>query len=346
MPRAALSAALLRATLLGGALLAAAATPASAAKLAGEVRAPADRDPPLAVHAWSAATGKRYSTTTAPGAHAYAIDVPPGRYIVFAVPAEPGAPPLYAGHTRFTLCARDAARLQAGACDDHALVEVEVGRKNVEGVDVTDWFLDGPTVADLARALDRPGDSWTESELAAPKFTEYPAARLVATAPGAVASPGSGPAPAGAVVPAAGAAPVLTLATPDATDTRLDRDRAALLAAFAAPPNYAGRFALVRVPCADAGAGEGANACEAAAVIDLATARVAYPPALNPLPLRDPCLERGRLQFRSDSRLLTLTARDADSLVTRYFVLNPDTLTLRTVASLASEPPARCAKQP
>lgn len=338
MPRAARSTAPCRAALLGGVRVVAlvvastiAAAPAGAAKLTGEVRAPADRDPPLAVHAWSAATGKRYSTTTVRGMHTYSIDVPPGRYVVFAVPAEPGAPPLYAGHTRYTLCAREAAKPPAGACDDHALVEVEVGRKSVEGIDVTDWFLDGPTVANLARALDRPGDSWTESELAAPKFTEYSAVRYVPTGATGAAGAAAGTDP-----------PTLALATPDAADVRLERDRAALTTALAAPPNFAGRFALVRVPCADAGA----EACEGAAVLDLATGRVAYPPALNPLPPRDACLERGRLQFRGDSRLITLTGRDADSLVTRYFVLNPETLALRIVASLASEPPARCAKAP
>jgi hypothetical protein len=337
MLRAARSLASVAAALLGGLVAAAvpcsalaaaartaAASPSAAATITGAVRAPADHDPALAVHAWSAATGKRYSTTTAPGQRTYWLAVPPGRYVVFAVPADPGAPPLYAGHTRFTLCARDVARLRAGECQDHALVEIEVAKKRVEGVDVTDWFLDGPTVADLARALDRPGDSWTEAELAAPKFREYPVAKVAAVRIGEPAE--------------TGAPPVLT--SIDAAEPRFERDRAALEAALAASPNFAGRFALVRVPCAE-GAAEG---CSGAALLDVANGRVSYPPALNPLPAAEACLDRGVLQFRSDSRLLTLSGRDGDALVTRYFVLNPDAQSLRIVASLASEFAERCAK--
>jgi hypothetical protein len=86
-----------------------------------------------------------------------------------------------------------------------------------------------------------------------------------------------------------------------------------------------------------------AEDCSGAAVLELASGRVAYPAALNPLPPPAACGERDALEYRADSRLLTLTGRAGDSLVTRYLVWNPDTLSFRTVAVLAAGRPARCA---
>jgi hypothetical protein len=323
---------------------------ASAVPLAGRLGSPTDYVPALTVHAWSKAERRLYSVGTSAGQATFLLDVPPGRYVVFATPADPGAPPVYGAHTRFSLCARDPASLQSGACRDHSLVEVQVDKRRVDGVDVTDWYLDDAVIAELDGALGRSADAVEEAQLAAPRFSEYPAVRLAA------------------VPRAAGL-------QPDA-DPRVERDRAALLAALAAAPNFAGRYAVVnfagryavvRVHCDDsaaaapagggASAGTGAAApaaaaimtpmpdaasCEGAAILDVSLGRVSYPDVLNPLPAAGPCTDRGVLQYRRDSRLLTRTAREGDQLVTRYFVWDGENARLRGVATLASTLPERC----
>jgi hypothetical protein len=302
---------------------------AEAVAIAGRLGSPSDYVPALTVHAWSTTERRLYSVGTSAGQSTFLLDVPPGRYVVFATPADPGAPPVYGAHTRHSLCAREPRNLESGACRDHALVEIEVAKRRLDGVDVTDWYLHDTVIAELDGILGRPAGAVDEAPLAAPRFSEYPAVRL-------------------AQVPRADEL------QPD-PDPRVARDRAALAAALAAEPTFAGRFAVVRVPCganvanAAAAATTGSPAappapdCEAAAILDLPLGRVSYPDALNPLPAAGPCTERGVLQYRRDSRLLTRTARDADQLVTRYFVWDGEAARLRSVATLASGLPERCA---
>ena len=334
--------------LLCSALASLAPSAAGAAPLAGRLGSPSDFVPALTVHAWSKAERRLYSVGTSAGQSSYVLEVPPGRYLVFATPADPDAPPVYGAHTRFSVCARDATALQSGACRDHSLVEVEVAQRRVDGVDVTDWYLDDAAVAELDAMLGRSADAVEEAQLAAPRFSEYPAVRLAAV-------------------------PRATALQPD-PDPRVERDRAALVAALAAPPTFAGRYAIVRVPCSEAAAvatssagaeatsatttaastaaapsapGTGAAAgiaCESAAILDLPLGRAAYPRALDPLPAADPCADRGALQFRRDSRLLTHTAREGNQLVTRYFLWDGEAARLRSLATLASDLPERCAE--
>jgi hypothetical protein len=301
------------------AAIAAAATlgvscPSLAAPLAGRVATPSDVVPALVVHAWSKTSGRAYSVTTAVGQTSYSLEVPPGRYVVFAAPADPGAPPVYGAHTRFSLCARDAKSLESGACRDHGLIEVEVAAKRIEGVDVTDWYLDDATVAQLDAALGRAAEAVEEAQLAAPKFSEYPAVRLAAVPRAAALQP--------------------------EPDPRLERDRTALTTALAGAPTFAGRFAIVHVPCSGDAAAR--PDCDAAAILDLPLGRAVWPAALNPLPAAGPCTDRGVLQYRRDSRLLTITARDGEQLVTRYYVWDGEAARLTLVATLASAIGSRC----
>jgi hypothetical protein len=299
---------------------------AQAVPIAGRLASPSDYVPALTVHAWSTTERRLYSVGTNAGQASFLLDVPPGRYVVFATPADPGAPPVYGAHTRFSLCAREPQSLESGACRDHALVEIEVAKRRVDGVDVTDWYLHDTVIAELDGILGRPAGAVDEAPLAAPRFSEYPAVRL-------------------AQVPRADEL------QPD-PDPRVERDRTALVAALGAEPTFAGRFAIVRVPCganaavaatASAPAAPPAADCEAAAILDLPLGRVSYPDALNPLPAAGPCTDRGVLQYRRDSRLLTRTARDGDQLVTRYFVWDGEAARLRGVATLASGLAERCA---
>ncbi len=294
----------LRATLL----LSLVATAAGAGPVSGRLGTPTDVVPALTVYAWSLTGARLHSLTTEAGQTAYTLELPPGRYWLFAMPADPGAPLLYGAHTDFSACAH--ARAPGSAeCQGHALRAVTLERGRLDGVDLTDWRLDDASTRELDRILGRPaGGIADEEQLAAPKFSEYPAAAFT----GARAA---------------------TLVAID--ELRLGRDRELLATALASPVNFAGRMVLVRLGCG--------TGCESVAMIDVATGRVAYPPTLATLPPSTPCSTRGALLFRRDSRLVTVTGRDRAELVTRYYVWDADSGVLRLVASLASALEERCA---
>jgi len=283
------------------------AAPAAAVVLSGRLVSPSARVPALTVYAWSRSAQRLYSTDTGAGAGSYSLDVPAGRYWVFAVPSGPGAPPVYGAHTQFSLCARDARAVSAGRCADHAFVEVEVARRKVSDADLSDWSLDNAVQDQLDRLRGRPpGDAWTPALLGAPRFSEYPAAP----------------------VPTTVAAPL-----PEPADARGTRDQSALAAAHAAGrANLAGHYFLARIACGER--------CEDVALLDLSSAAVSYPEALNPLPGRAPCGVTDPLAYRADSRLLTVTGSDGSAVVTRYLVV--DGSSLRLVATLSRPLPEAC----
>ncbi len=280
---------------------------AAAAPVSGRLGTPTGVVPSLTLYAWSVTGAQLHSVTTDAGQASFTMDLPRGRYWLFATPADPGAPPVYGAYTGFAACAH-ASNAAAGDCRSHALRVLVVGAGGQAGVELSDWHLDDAVTRDLDRVLGRPdAGALDEVQLAAPKFSEYPA------------SPLAGPRAAALVA---------------GRDPRLERDREPLAAALASAANFAGRMVLVRLGCG--------NGCEAAALVDIASGRVAYPPALAELPAITPCSSRGPLLFRRDSRLVTLTGRDKAELVTRYYVWDPDTGLLRLVASLASALDERC----
>lgn len=287
--------------------LALAAAVVAAAPVAGRLGTPTGIVPALTVYAWSVTGAQLYSVTTEAGQTSYTLDLPRGRYWLFATPADPGAPPLYGAYTDLAACGH-AAEPRAPDCQSHALRAVVVGARGQAGIELSDWHLDDAATRELDLILGRPGgDAVDEVQLAAPKFSEYPAAAYAGPRATALAAGG---------------------------DARLERDREPLAAALASAPNFAGRMVLVRLGCG--------SACEQAALVDLASGRVAYPPALAELPASTPCSSRGPLGFRRDSRLVTVTGRDKTELVTRYYVWDPDSGLLRLVASLASALDERC----
>ena len=181
-----------------------------------------------------------------------------------------------------------------------------VGAHGQSGIELSDWHLDDRVTRDLDRILGR-ADAEGDAELAAPKFSEYPA------------QPYTGP-----------RAPALAV---DA-DGRVERDREPLAVALGGSPNFAGRIVLVRLSC---GAG-----CEHAVLVDVASGAVAYPPALAALPAPVSCASRDALLYRRDSRLITVTGRDGEELVTRYFVWEAGGGPLKPVAALAGASEERC----
>lgn len=308
------------------------ALPAVAAggTVSGELGFLGELVPALRLHAWQPATGQHLVFTTQRQQKRYTLQLPAGRWVLFARPNEPGAPDLYGAYSKFAACSRNPQALRAGACSDHGLLEIQVWKTGrVDGVDLTDWYLDDASAARLDAVLGRgPGESQTEAALAAPRFSEYPAALL----PPGTAS---------------------TIVDAESGDPRLTRDQAAIAAALAKGPNFAGVLALFTVPGSGGGAalqnpavstrpGNG----QALAVLDLRNGRVRWPTVLAEASLDSACLdpreEHGPVQFRRDSRLLTVTRQEGEQLVTRYLVWNDAKGRLEEVASLASALPERC----
>ena len=285
--------------------LVAAAAGARALPVSGRLASPAGSVPALTVYAWSLGAAKLYSVATEEGQASFTLDLPPGRYYLFAAPLEPGAPPVYGAYTAYAACMHEPAHAD---CQDHALRTLAVGRQPPAPVELTDWYLDEPVTQSLDRILGRREEAPPEAELAAPRFSEYPAA----------------PAPATRATELAGAEPA-----------RLERDRDALAPALAGAPNFAGRGALVRLGCG--------SGCEAVALIDLPSGRVDYPPPLAQLPAPDACAPGEALRFRRDSRLLTVTEGREHARVTRYFVWDPEHGSLKLVATLSSALEEQCA---
>jgi len=287
-------------------LLVAAGSMASATPVAGHLGSPAGTLPALTVYAWSLAAAKLHSVTTESGQASFSLDLPPGRYYVFAAPLDPGAPPIYGAYTEFAACARENP---AARCLEHGLKVLLVARRPGPAIELTDWYLDDAVTLELDRILGRPeGGALAEAELAAPKFSEYPAA------------------------PYAGAR-ATALAAGD--EPRLEREREPLTAALESHANFAGRAVLVRIGCGDG--------CETAAFVDLPTGRVAFPAALAQLPTTMPCSSGEPLKFRRDSRLLTVTGDSGGARLTRYFLWDPESGVLKLLASLASAAAAPCA---
>jgi hypothetical protein len=279
---------------LAGALVPGAAR---AAAVSGRLATPTGSLPALTVYAWSLAGAQLYSVTAAEGQASYTLELPPGRYYLFAAPAEPGAPSLYGAYTARAACARAHAH---GECAEHGLAALVVGARRLEHVDLADWYLDAAVTATLDRLLGRPDAAdLPDSALGAPRFSEYPAA------------PWSG---------------AHALALAGLPEEAFASEREELAAALGARANFAGRAALVTLGC---GAG-----CARGAIVDLPTGRVALPAALEALPEPGACGTAAPVTFRRDSRLLTVTGRDGGQLVTRYLVWEPESGTLRAVATL------------
>ena len=117
--------------------------------LSGGLAFPGDEIPALTVVAVEQGSGKQFSVETRVGQRSYRLNVPQGRYIVFAVPHgagvgdEPGQTPLRGAYSKFSACVMSAPDKAAqGQCTEHDLIPVEVGAKDVQKrIDVYDWYL-------------------------------------------------------------------------------------------------------------------------------------------------------------------------------------------------------------
>ena len=287
-----------------------ACTGAYAAAVGGRLGTGRPGAPALRVYAWAPANGRLYSQAGGT-ATSYRIELPPGRYWLFAGLDGSGAPPIYAAYTLFTRCTRAPRAANAAECDRHEIAEVEVGRRRLADIDLTDWALADESANAIDGVLGRPpGEPYDESGRAAPKFSEYPARAV-------------GPPP---------EAPV----EPHGARTE---DREAISAAIAQPASFAGHFVLVPLSCA--------TACGGAALLDVRSGTVFYPHALNPLPPPPACEPRTALTYRRDSRLLIVRSTGTGGAAeTRYYTAEGDGGELKLVTSRPGDEPglaAHCA---
>ena len=126
-----------------------ASAPAFAGSITGGLAFPGDSIPALTVVAVDLDTGRQYSVETRAGQRSYRLDVAAGRYIVVAVPHgpgvedEPGEQPLRGAYSAFSVCVLSTPdKAEAGQCQDHQLLTVEVGDRDIRRrVDLYDWYL-------------------------------------------------------------------------------------------------------------------------------------------------------------------------------------------------------------
>jgi hypothetical protein len=188
-----------------------AATPVTAATIGGRLSYPSEELPGMTVVARNAA-GETFSVDTKPKQARYRLEVPEGRYVVFAIAQGTGdaagkAP--RGAHTAYSICARDKSRLQAGRCKTGALEELSVTQaRGREDVDIDDWYMPDAVTATLV--MQDP-------------FARYPADL---NPPAQTRMPDFAGAPAGA-----------------------DMDR--IQRAVTRGPFYAGRVAVARWPCGE-----------------------------------------------------------------------------------------------
>jgi hypothetical protein len=129
--------------------LAALSGTASAGTITGGLAFPGDAIPALTIVAVEQSSGKQYTVETKAGQRSYRLEVPQGRYIVFAVPHgagvddEPGQVELRGAYSQFSACVMNNPQKAAnGECNEHELIAVEVAAKDVRRrVDVYDWYL-------------------------------------------------------------------------------------------------------------------------------------------------------------------------------------------------------------
>ena len=138
--------------ILVAAALLLAAVPLRAATIGGRLSYPSEELPGMTVVARNAA-GATFAVETKPKQARYRLEVPEGRYVVFAIArgtgGSSGKEPRGA-HTSYSICARDKARFKAGRCATGPLEEVTVTpTRGREDVDIDDWTIPEALAATL-----------------------------------------------------------------------------------------------------------------------------------------------------------------------------------------------------
>jgi hypothetical protein len=207
--------------------------------------------------------------------------VPPGRYLVFLAPNEPGAPDVYGAYTEFSLCAAHGGDAK---CDDHTLIPVAVTAKAPRAaVTIDDWYLTDDVAQQIDRIRGIPAGEDSEV-LSAPRFSEYPSASFDAST--ALEADFGG------------------------VDLR-EEDRADVQQALLSGPNFAGHVTATLTRCGPA--------CGRLVLVDWQTGAVRELPG-GEMAGTLPCRPDEALRFRRDSRLLSISRMRGTVVVTQYFV--------------------------
>jgi hypothetical protein len=262
----------------------------SAGALAGTIEGvvifPAQLVPSVTVYASDLDTSRVHSVQLVRGQANFAVEVPPGRYLVFSAPNEPGAPNIYGAYTQYSLCARHASDAK---CEDHALVASTITAKAPRcAVTIDDWYL----TDDIAEQIDRIRgvSAGVNSEpLSAPRFSEYPSASFDASAAPEIAFGGS---------------------------ELSEAERANVQQALSNGPNFAGHVTAALTRCGPS--------CGRVVLVDWLTGAIQGLPLQPGIEIQGslPCRTDEALLFRRDSRLLSVTRTRGAAVVTQYFVWN------------------------
>jgi len=275
-----------------------AARRSSAAVIEGEISFPSPSMPSMMAYACEIDTSRRKAVSVAADQSKFSIDVPPGRYLVFLAPNEPGAPDIYGAFTQYSVCLAHASggataapdsEAPSGECPDHALLPVNLTSRNAHvTVKIDDWYLSDDVAQQLdhLRGLEAAADL---GSLGAPRFSEYP------IAPGA-ASP----------------APKLELGGVDGSDEQ----RARLQQSLVGGPNFSAYLTAAVTPCGEA--------CERLVLIDWHSGKVIEPAVPNAINEKLPCRSDEAVLFRRDSRLLSVTRAQGNGIVTDYYLWKPE----------------------
>jgi hypothetical protein len=267
---------------------------AAAGTIEGAVTFPSPRVPSMTVYASDLDTLRVRTAQLPRGQTNFSLEVPPGRYLVFLAPNEPGAPDIYGAYTQFSQCASH----DAGACEDHALLPVTVSARIPRAaVTIDDWYLTDDVAAqiDRIRGAAAGGARFEPEPLGAPRFSEYPSE------------------------------PFETAAVPKIDFDPNDwppEDRAILQAALLGGPNFAGHVTATLSSCG--------VTCAHVMLFDWRSGKIQE---LEPRPRAEtqdalPCRPEETLLVRRDSRLLSVTRMRGAVVVTQYFVWNANSAAL------------------
>jgi hypothetical protein len=284
---------------------------ACAGTIEGSISFPSQFVPPLTVYAAEIDTARIHAKPLPRGRANFALEVPPGRYLVFLVPNETGAPRIYGAHTQYGRCAPQSE----GQCEDHALLTVTVSSKAAHpAVSIDDWYLTDAVSEQIDRILAGAaagGRPRLESEpMSAPRFSEYPSAPFDAAAPPKIDFDGTG---------LSGA------------------DRELVQRAVSNGPNFAGHVTAALTPCG--------AACVRLVLLDSDTGTIRGLPQDPQSEIRGalPCRTDEAVLFRRDSRLLSISRARGASVVTQYFVWNQKNAALAPNIEYRRTAPAFCA---
>ncbi len=264
-----------------------------AGAIAGVVAFPAQRVPSMTVYVSDLDSPRVRSAQLIRGQANFTVEVPPGRYLVFLAPNQPGAPNIYGAYTQYSLCSPHDVD---GQCEDHALIPVAVTAKAPHAaVTIDDWYLTDEVAGQIGRLLEGAagGARFNSEPLSAPRFSEYPS------------EPFDG-----------AAAPKVDFGGSELSEEDRDIVQRALLGG----PNFAGHVTAALTRCGPT--------CARLVLVDWRSGRVLEPAPLGEIQGPLPCRPDEALLFRRDSRLLSISRVRGAAVATQYYVWNQITAQL------------------